>query len=110
MKKTASIIAICLAGVTLLFATTDPSKVLSPILIVPFLLIFISLWSFVSFVLQQRGMTKTKSTRVGGLCAGIPLLMLILQSIGQLTLRDILTIAALFSLSYFYISRTTVSS
>jgi hypothetical protein len=79
-------------------------------LILPFILIFIGLLTVFAHVLQKRGMSPSRSWRVGALGAGIPLVLLILQSIGQLTLRDVLTIAALFSLAYFYVSRTTAPS
>jgi hypothetical protein len=110
MKKTLFVSSACLLGLLVLFITTEPTDVPSFILVLPFLFIFIILLSLISLLLQKRGMSVRRSWRVGALFAAIPLTLLILQSIGQLTVRDLLTIAALFSLSYFYITRTTAPS
>jgi hypothetical protein len=110
MKKTLLISGASLAGLLLLFLLTNPADVPSFILPLPFLLIFIVLLALISILLQKRGLSAQRSWRVGALCAAVPLTLLILQSIGQLTVRDLLTIAALFALSYFYIARTTAPS
>jgi hypothetical protein len=110
MKKIMFISSVCFAGLLILFMATEPTNVPSFILVLPFLLIFIVLLSLFSWLLQKRGMAGRRSWRIGALSAAIPVALLILQSIGQLTVRDILTIAALFSLSYFYITRTTAPS
>jgi len=89
---------------------TDPAKVPSFLLIVPFALLFVVLLLTISAFLQHKGYTKTRSLQVAVLCAATPVLLLVLQSIGQLTIRDILTVAILFALSYFYMSRSTASS
>lgn len=110
MKRTGIISGVCFGLLLVLFVATDPGQVPSFMLVLPFLLLFIMLFSLAVLMFQRRGMSTVRSVRVGAFCAGIPLLLLILQSIGQLTLRDVLTIGALFLISYFYISRTAVSS
>lgn len=110
MKKALIVSALCLIAVVLLFSTTDPNKVPSFILPIPFVLLFVSVLILASWLLQHYGMAMRRSVRVGVLCAGIPILLLVLQSIGQLTLKDVLTIIVLFSISYFYVARTTASS
>lgn len=79
-------------------------------LVLPFILLFVVIFSVVSFAMEKWGVAGAKSFKVAALCASLPVLLLVLQSIGQLTLRDILTVAVLFVLSFFYISRTTLSS
>jgi hypothetical protein len=37
----------------------------------------------------------------------LPMLILVLQALGQLTIRDLLTIVALFAIAHFYLSRIT---
>jgi len=108
MKKIIIMGGASLAILLLLFITTDPTKVPSFILVLPFILIFVVLVCALVLGLRWRGMSTTRSLRVGALSAAVPLTLLVLQSIGQLTVRDLLTIAALFLLSYFYIARTTM--
>ncbi|HET8670804.1 MAG TPA: hypothetical protein VFM05_09325, partial [Candidatus Saccharimonadales bacterium] len=75
---------------------------------IPFLLLFLFLLSLASFLLQKRRMSTRRSIKIGMLCATVPVTLLILQSIGQLTLKDVLTIGALFIVSYFYMSRFSI--
>lgn len=110
MKKALIFGALCFMAVLALFSTTDPNKVPSFVLPVPFVLLFISLLAAIMWTLQKYGMGMSRSVRVGALCAGIPIVILVLQSIGQLTVKDVLTIAVLFAVSYFYIARSTVPS
>ena len=110
MKKPLILIGICLAIVITVFMSTNPNKVPYFVLIFPFLLLFVSLFLFSSTILQWQGIAKARSMRLSVLFAGIPLLLLVLQSIGQLTVRDVLTIAVLLFVSYFYVTRATASS
>jgi hypothetical protein len=110
MKKTLIISSICLIATLFLFMITDPAQVPPAVLILPFLTLFITILAILALMFRWRGMSAGRSWRVGALCAAVPLSLLILQSIGQLTLRDILTVAALFLFSFFYISRTTTAS
>jgi preprotein translocase subunit YajC len=110
MKRKLIIAAGSLAALLVLFMSTDPAKVPSFLLIVPFILLFVSLMFIISSFLQYKGYTKNRSLQVAALSTAAPVLLLVLQSIGQLTIRDILTVAILFALSYFYMSRSTASS
>jgi hypothetical protein len=109
MKKTLIISGVCLLTVVVLFMATDPNKVPSFVLVIPFLLLFAFLWSLTSLLLQKRGLSTRRSLKIGMLCAAIPIVLLVLQSIGQLTLKDVLTISALFFVSYFYMTRLSTS-
>lgn len=111
MKKSLIVCAASLAAILLLFISTDPNRVPSFMLPLPFLLLFLLAWLFSALLLQKyMGMTHRRSLRVGVLCAGIPMLLLVLQSIGQLTIKDVLTLAVLFLVSYFYVNRSTAPS
>lgn len=111
MKKSLIVCAVSLVAILMLFFTTDPNKVPSFILPIPFLLLFVFLLLASSWALQKYAdMNFRRSLRVGVLCAAIPTVLLVLQSIGQLTVKDVLTIGILFLVSYFYIARTTAPS
>lgn len=110
MKRDLYLGATCFFLLLGMFLGFDPNKLPSFLLILPFIFIFISVFAFVTFSCQKYGMGRTKSVRVGILCAGIPTMLLVLQSIGQLTIRDVLTLSVLFILSFFYIARTASAS
>jgi Mn2+/Fe2+ NRAMP family transporter len=110
MKRALIICGGCLSALLVLFLGTDPNKVPSFVLVFPFILLFVTLLSLAFILLQKRGMAVSRSMRIGALCAAVPIILLILQSIGQLTLKDVLTIGALFVVSYFYMSRLSTSS
>jgi hypothetical protein len=110
MKRTIVILAGCFLALIVLFFTTDPNSVPSSILVLPFLLLFLLLLTAIYVLLQTRGVPSHKSLKIGALGAVAPLALLVLQSIGQLTVRDVLVLAALFGLSYFYISRNAATT
>lgn len=110
MKRSLLISAGCLAIVLAIFMTTDPNRVPSFVLMIPFVLLFVFLSSLIFAILQSQGVAVGRSVRIGIVLAAVPLLLLVLQSIGQLTLRDVLTMAVLLTLSYFYVNRSTASS
>jgi hypothetical protein len=100
----------CFITLWVLFFAFDPNKLPSFILILPFILIFGLIVSLTAFLLQKRGLARRRSLKIAVLCAVIPTLLLVLQSIGQLTVRDVLTLGVLFVLSFFYITRSTQSA
>ena len=110
MKKALTISGICLALLLILFLSTNPTKVPSLVLVVPFVLLFVFLFALTTLFLGHNAFPRGRQLRVSVLCASIPLVLLILQSIGQLTIKDVLTITALFVVSYFYVSRLSTSS
>ena len=110
MKKPFIISGTCLAALLLLLLVTDPHDVPSFLLIVPFILLFIIFFTLFSFLLGRRGLARSKRITFSLLCTSVPILLLILQSIGQLTVRDVLTVGAVFLLSYFYISRAAATA
>jgi hypothetical protein len=106
MKRTVKVIAI--AGILLLalLGTTQPARLPSVILIVPFILMFAILALTIALLVAWRHENMiVKSIRFGCMVALLPILLLVLQSVGQLTLRDGLTLVALFGITYFYMSK-----
>lgn len=109
MKRQLLAIGACVVLLSILFLATDPNSLPSFFLIVPFIIIFIILYIALWLAIRNF-VSRAKAIKVAALCASVPLLLLILQSIGQLTFRDVFTIVALFALAYFYISKTSVAS
>lgn len=100
----ASIIALLI-----LFFTTEPSGLHTPLLVLPFLLLFGLSFSLVFGVLKRTRMQKRGNVRLAIVIASFPVVLLAMQSVGQLTLRDTITITLLFCIVYFYVRRTVVS-
>lgn len=99
--------------------TTDPQKLPSFLLILPFLILFVAIYLTIVelFRLLRRdenqkvvGFSVSKPRRIAALIAALPTLLLILQSIGQLTVRDTLTTLAIFVIGYFYLVRFSAIS
>lgn len=114
--RVAKVLAAWICTVLLLIAT-NPSKLPSALLIVPFLLLFIAIYLTVKEILHLMrggdqnkivGMKASRPRLIAALIAAFPVLLLVLQSIGQLTAWDILTVVALFIVAYFYIIKTSV--
>lgn len=109
MKFLVSLSIICILVLGVLLFATSPTSITSIMLVAPFVLIFSTIFSVVSLVLLRRNMGRLQRIRLSATFAGLPVALLVLQSIGQLTFRDIATIFALFALSYFYFKRAGVA-
>lgn len=96
----------------LFLLTTNPQKLSPILLIVPFVLFFLAL--FLAVVLVSSVMAKTaqpalkrKSFLFSVIFALYPVMLLLLQSIGQLSLRDVVTLSLLLAISGLYIARSS---
>jgi predicted membrane channel-forming protein YqfA (hemolysin III family) len=89
----------------ILLFSTDPNRIPSFMLILPFVLLGVALSAGIAFVLERRGVPRLRSLRLGIFLTALPIVLLVFQSIGQLTTRDVVTILALFVISYFYAIR-----
>lgn len=94
--------ALLLIGLVFL---TDPQDVPSLLLILPFVLISILLFTCIRVILYFFGVAASKSRHIALVAALVPVLIMGLQSIGQLTIRDVAVIGAITALSYFYVLR-----
>ncbi len=105
MKRKAIILAVATTAFVTLCTTTNPHTAPSILLVLPFMLLFIMLFSVLLLVLEGRQWSRGRKIRVSGLISGITTGLLVLQSVGQLTIRDGLTILAFFMVGYLYVSR-----
>jgi hypothetical protein len=105
MKPVLSLIAILTAALLFLLFGIDPRSTPSFVLVVPFVLLFAILLLIAFRLLRSRGQTSRASWGIATSIAALPTLLLLLQSIGQLTIRDMITIIALFAIIYFYVVR-----
>jgi len=94
---------------------SNPSGLPVVVLIVPFVLLFVALytlWMLLGEVKVRYFARGRPRQRLGmAVCASV-VLLIVLQSLGQLTLRDVLTVAAIITVGYLYLARmrSTVSS
>lgn len=86
----------------------NPGELPSVLLIVPFALLFIVIFLVVASIVGHYGVTGPKRIRLSVVIAIAPALLLVLQSLGQLTVRDTVAMFALFGVTYFYIVRLDV--
>jgi len=101
-------------GVLALFMVLlEPNKLPVVVLIVPFILLFMalySLWNLVSLLrgryLANKGATAKPHKHLGLAVCLSGTLLLVLQSLGQLTLRDVVTVVAIVILGYIYLARS----
>jgi hypothetical protein len=110
-KQYQQIVRAGLTGVMFLFITafTDPTATHPIILVAAFLLVYIFLYSVLRAVtgvipgLASQADKRHKLAAMG--IAGILTAMLVLQSIGQLTIRDTVTVMLFSVLLFFYVSK-----
>ncbi len=99
-----------LLGVYMMVSSPDKVPVLA--LIVPFVVLFFALystWQLISTLIAAYILTAKvpkRHSKVGAVFAGALVMLLVLQSLGQLTIRDVLTLAAIVVLGYLYLHRT----
>lgn len=96
---------------------TDPLRMPSFFLVVPFGLLFCSLYLTIVMALDffrspedERviGMKLQRPRLLATVIAGFPVILLVLQSIVQLTLWDVILALTIFLLIYVYVSRSDV--
>ncbi|HKR82197.1 MAG TPA: hypothetical protein VJR27_04315 [Candidatus Saccharimonadales bacterium] len=105
MKKNLIRLGLAVTALLLLFLTTDPQRLPSILLITPFVVFFLLVFFTAKWLALRHSPVRRRANRIGVLCASLPTLLLVLLSLGQLTVKDIATTSILFILSYFYISR-----
>lgn len=105
MRTSLKITAVSSTILLLFLFATDPQKIPSALLIAPFILLFVAIASGVPFVLGAQQLSRRKTVKIGVVVAAISVILLGLQSLGQLTVRDVLAVTILFGVAYFYASR-----
>lgn len=107
------VLKICLPVLVLLLflSTTDPYNLPLVTLLAPYALVFLIVYFSSFYILINTVFIKTKqaSTQkariLAGVLAAIIILFLILQSLGQLTIRDLLLAITLIGVLIFYVRR-----
>lgn len=95
----------------MLFTLTNPQSAPAAILIVPFILLYILFLYLFNVTLKRnvKALTSSANRRkrlsIAGILAALPVMLLALQSIGQLTVRDVITLVILISILGFYVTR-----
>ena len=99
------------AALLVFMFTFQPNSLPVVLLIVPFVLLFFAFyasWHLFSLLVAHFA-TKTRTGRsrryLGMAVSMSAVLLVVLQSLGQLTLRDILTVVGIIFLGYVYLTR-----
>lgn len=106
--KIISVLTIAATALIILMLNTNPSELPLYLLFIPFFMIYIicycAMYLLVSFLVKERN-TIVKRWLAGSL-AVLPVLLLILQSSGQISIRDVLIVAGLVIALLFYFKKT----
>lgn len=104
--KVIGLAVLYVAGIVFLMST-NPAHLPLPLIMVPFLWLFITLFATSWLLLGIAGPFKGRRQRllVAGAVSTLPVLMLIFKSIHQLTARDVILAIALVGVATFYVSR-----
>ena len=105
MKKHILRVSLVVVALLMLFMTTDPRNLPSFLLIVPFAVFFVLIFYVTKWMVIRRAGIRLRANRIAVLSASLPTLLVVLLSLGQLTIKDVATVGILFVLSYFYIAR-----
>jgi len=105
MRTIFKVVAASSAILLLFLFMTDPQSIPSVLLIVPFILLFIIITGGAALGLDAWQVPRSKALKVGATVAAVSVLLLGLQSLGQLTVGDVLAVIVLFSVAYLYASR-----
>lgn len=106
MHTTAKLLILSAALLVVFLLSTDPAKLPSAMLIVPFLLAFFIIFLSAKLLL---GANKQRTGLIM-LVAVIGVISLALQSLGQLTIRDGVMLLILFVVGYFYVNRRAATT
>lgn len=91
---------------------TNPNELPLPLLVLPFTLIFGSIFLSTLFIFQKRSnslrLFSKKSATIALAVAGFPVLLLVFLSIHQLSIRDVMITLGLLGGILFYLSKTDV--
>lgn len=104
-----TVLAATILGGLIFFSVVSPQNSPPMMLVVGFLFLLVAIYCIVRLAARALHLsTRLKPVPYHGLLIGVsllPITLLALQSIGQLTPRDVITLAILFVAGYFYVSR-----
>ena len=86
---------------------TNPQDLPLPIVLLPFIWLFIAIFMAVQWSVKLRAEKLDKRRRMilAGVSAALPVLLLVFESVHQLSIRDVLIVIALLASISFYMSR-----
>lgn len=109
IKQVQKLILIVLLWLSLptFLLTTNPEALPLPLLITPFILLGLALYMTCSHILRAvaPGMSSGRSRSISGIATFLPILLLVLASIGQLTIMDVAIVFGLLAVLIFYLKR-----
>lgn len=89
----------------LFLAFSNPEKLPLAMLVVPFLWLFAVVFILVLRLVRSRVGSKRRRAIIAGTAAALPVLLLVLQSIHQLSVKDVLLVFVLLAAVGFYLSK-----
>lgn len=105
-RRTELIIAITTLLLVLIFVlVTSPNSIALPLLVIPFFGLYLAIYILVKLLMTRKGRDSRLKAVISGLLASFPVLLIIFQSIHQLTIKDVLIIFALVGTAAFYLAR-----
>lgn len=105
LQTTIKIFSACFCVLIIFLLSTNPSA-LSPIfLTLPFLLLFLCLFLVIFLLMSFRQGNVQRNLWQSALLAAFPVILVAMQSLGQLSWRDAITILFIFTVIYVYLSR-----
>lgn len=105
LRRLALIVTLYLSG-PLFIVLTDPRHLPLPLLVVPFLWLFGSLFLTTWLILKDhKSVSRRQVVMIAGVVASIPVLLMVFQSIHQLSLKDVLLSVGLVLLTAVYMLR-----
>jgi hypothetical protein len=111
IKKQCIYLATSLLTLGVIIISTEPSRLPLLVLAIPFVLIFCIIYFAgitVTTVVAKSTHKPTFSRRPALLAAALGVSCIALQSTGQLTVRDVITLIILLSIIDFYLRRTSI--
>ncbi len=104
-KKVAVMGSSATLSLAILLMTTNPQSVSVFVMMVPFLLLFAILSSVGWLIFEAYDTEPRRRIVLSAMFAVLPVLLLILKSIGQLEFKDLLIVLAFILFGWFYVSR-----
>lgn len=93
------------AAFLLFIITTNPDDLHIGWLLVPLVILFLALYQTFQLALKSRVASSLRRRLMAGIIAATPVSLMVLSSIGQLTMRDSLIVLAFALVGLFYVSR-----
>ncbi len=108
-KQVLLIAALWLSLLAMIFLL-NPQEAPLPLLIVPFGLFFGAMYNSVKYFLHQvtPNMSVTRVSLLSVSVSSVPTFLLVLSSVEQLTIRDIMLLATLLVIGVFYVRKSHI--